>query len=368
MLSIPPASESIAKILERHWLLLKSIPEESLESTLQGFIEDLTLKIDFSHALSWVKRRKKLESGKEPTDEKSARLQEYEALCKDCIGDGEGSQTSEFENRTFLPPDELRPWFDLFSAVTRLREVRALCGFSRISPKNFPIEKINENLNKGNLSSLCIKNISWRPGIEVRGEGIFFKFNEERILKWSDKEGVKNRAASINRIFKELMESNGLEPPHEISPRLLIVHSFSHLLIRRLSLDCGYSSASLRERLYISESKSPDESMAGVLIYTASPDSDGSLGGLVSMAKPERISNLVSRSIIDADWCGNDPVCIETEPKMTGERLSGSSCHSCLLVPETACEKFNRELDRTFIAGHEEDNIEGFFSDFLESH
>lgn len=364
MLSIPPASEAIAKILERHWLLLRNIPDESLESALRGFIESYTLDIDFSHALSWIKRRKKLDSGETPTDEKTARLQEFEALSRNCLDDGDGNQISEFENRTFVPPEDIQPWFELMAAVTRLREVRAFCGFSRITPRPVALEQIAENLRREQICSPYLNPAGWRPGIEVRGEGIFFRLNEKRIMDWSGKTGVKAQADHIHQIFQDLITGTGLEPPHNITPRLLLVHSLSHLIIRRLSLDCGYSSASLRERLYISDGEGGAEPMAGVLIYTASPDSDGSLGGLVNMATPEGMRSLMFRAIMDADWCGNDPVCIETDPGMVGERLSGASCHSCLLVPETACEKFNRELDRAVITGFAEKNITGFFEGF----
>lgn len=130
-------------------------------------------------------------------------------------------------------------------------------------------------------------------------------------------------------------------------------------MIRQLSVDCGYSSSALREQLYLSES-ADSGAMNGVLIYTGSPDSEGSLGGLVRLADPYLSSDAVIRAVHAARWCGSDPVCLETDPHQSGERISGAACHCCLLVPETACEKFNRELDRSMLVGAADGSYRGF--------
>jgi hypothetical protein len=101
--------------------------------------------------------------------------------------------------------------------------------------------------------------------------------------------------------------------------------------------------------------------MSGVLVYTGSPDSDGSLGGLVRLAREALIERIVLRTINSARWCGSDPVCLETAPAQSGERVGGAACHSCLLLPETSCEKFNRELDRTMLVGGADGAWQGFF-------
>jgi hypothetical protein len=218
------------------------------------------------------------------------------------------------------------------------------------------------------IAPLTAGQAAWRPAVEIRGEGVFLRLNEEHLTEWSCETAVAERAAKINRLFTDRCSRDGVTPPYQITPRHLLVHSLAHILIRRMSLDCGYSSASLRERLYISDGEGAVPRMAGVLIYTASPDSDGSLGGIVSLAEPNRISSMLERAVEDALWCGNDPVCIETEPHMNGERLNAAACHNCLLVPETACEKFNRELDRGMLVGFPVSAsgaiVSGFFSDF----
>ena len=110
--------------------------------------------------------------------------------------------------------------------------------------------------------------------------------------------------------------------------------------------------------------------MNGVLIYTGSPDSEGSLGGLVRLADPSQIERIIMQAIGSSRWCGSDPVCLETDPAQSGDRISGAACHCCLLLPETACEKFNRELDRTMMVGShnpsEPTGWHGFFGSELE--
>jgi hypothetical protein len=368
MLSIPPASEAIARILERRWDLFRYIPAEALEPALKGFLDEHHPNTDFRQALDWLQRRRGIEEKRDPEDERGARRQEYEAMSQECISGEEDHQSSEFENRTYEPAPSMSPWFDLVAAVSRLREVRVTCGFSRIDPVAVSIEKIQTARTSGQLSPLGRRPANWLPAVEVRGEGIFFRFREDRMQTWEKSEHVVERAGSINAAYESYCAGKGFEPPHIITPRLLLVHSFAHAIIRRFSLDCGYSSASLRERLYIAE---PDAgaSMAGCLIYTGCTDSDGSLGGLVNLATPERLEQVIVGAIRDAAWCGNDPVCGETDPSASAERLSGACCHSCLLLPETACEKFNKELDRTMLVGGQGvkgEQIEGYFGGMIE--
>ena len=127
-----------------------------------------------------------------------------------------------------------------------------------------------------------------------------------------------------------------------------MLHTFSHLLIRELALECGYNTASIRERIYSdSSSTSP---MAGILIYTAAADSDGTLGGLVELGKPENLGRLISQALRRASICSSDPLCSEHDAS-ADRSLHGASCHGCSFVAETSCEKGNRYLDRALVTG-----------------
>ena len=175
------------------------------------------------------------------------------------------------------------------------------------------------------------------------------------------------RVDALERRSAAVAADRGYVREYGITARLLLVHSFAHALIRTISIDCGYSSSALRERLYVSEPDGLRPAMNGVLIYTGSPDSEGSLGGLVRLAEPAQLGRIVLRAIRSAQWCGSDPVCLETDPAQSGDRVSGAACHCCLLVPETACEKFNRELDRTMLVGSSEADTSGHWKGFFDT-
>lgn len=366
MLSIPPASEAISKILEPEWYWLSVAPDVGLEAMIEGVFRNRGITVDVAAAVDWVRRRKGIDENEETANELAARYEEFEALQEEVRPIAVDTHRPEFENSPFAPPDNVLPWIDLVSTVHRLREVRALCGFTRISPFSLNIEEIPEAIVQKTISPLATGNHDWRPAVEVRGEGIFFRLNEVTVSQWEGAPELVERSSQINAFLLSRCERDGTEPPYQITPRHLLVHSFAHILVRRMSLDCGYSSASLRERLYISEGGKDVPPMAAFLIYTASPDSDGSLGGLVSLATPERIGGLIARAVRDAVWCGNDPVCIEADPRLSGERMSAAACHNCVLLPETACEKFNRELDRGMLVGLHGAQMGGlgFFKDF----
>jgi hypothetical protein len=358
----------MAKILEPEWDWLSVAPDNVLVQIIEGFFGKRDIAVDPQLAADWVRRRKGIDADESAVDERSARYQEFLSLCEECRPVASATYRPEFENSPFTPAAKILPWVDLVSAVHRLREVRALCGFTRIQPYSLNIEDIPDAVVQKKIAPLSAGQAAWRPAVEIRGEGVFFRLNEERLSHWASEPVVTERADKINKLFAERCSRDGVTPPYQITPRHLLVHSLAHILIRRMSLDCGYSSASLRERLYISDGEGTVPRMAGILIYTASPDSDGSLGGIVSLADLDRVSSLLERAIQDALWCGNDPVCVETEPHMNGERLSAAACHNCLLVPETACEKFNRELDRGMLVGFpisaSGDIVSGFFSEF----
>ncbi len=116
---------------------------------------------------------------------------------------------------------------------------------------------------------------------------------------------------------------------------MLLLHTLSHLLIRQVSLECGYSSASLRERLYIGQ---PGARTAGVLLSTAASDSEGTLGGLVALGETRYLTRLLELAFDDAQRCSSDPLCAEHVPRDPSETLHAAACHACLFVSETSCE------------------------------
>lgn len=235
--------------------------------------------------------------------------------------------------RTQLPadwPDELRQKVASVSMVRRLREVRALLGFRRLSPSS------DNTLVPVNLGDA---KVSWLPGVEAWGEGIFVQLSEQAVKAWEAK-----AAASLQTRFagvRGTVERMGWHAA-TATPRFSLIHTLAHALIRRLSFDAGYSASSIRERIF----SSPEgQGMCGILLYTADGDSEGSLGGLVRLGDPVRFGRLLVAAMQDMSWCSADPVCRETSA--TGiDGLNAASCHACALVSETSCSFNNCVLDR----------------------
>jgi hypothetical protein len=243
---------------------------------------------------------------------------------------------------------------DLISAimlVERLREVRALAGFRRVEPGGRLIRP-----DLGHRPPL-----QWLPATEVFGEGIFIQLSPAAVSRWESRnEGaLRMRVRSIEATLRgDSWVADRFELAPEVTARFIMLHTFSHLLIRQLTYECGYSGAALRERLYAY----PDK--CGVLIYTADADSEGSLGGLVRQGKKDRIVDTILAALIRAKWCSNDPICREM-PAHGLEKLNHAACHACSLVAETSCTHLNLLLDRQMVVGNEGVGPVGFFSPIL---
>ena len=254
----------------------------------------------------------------------------------------------------------IRPYFSRIMLVDKLQETRALVGFSRI----FPDAGSNREALMSRLwKKRPHKGNTWLPAYKVFGEGIFIEFNETRLQSWLEDQPVllAGRSRPLADRYDKLRVLRRL-PPLDLSPRFILLHTFAHLVMNRLTFECGYSSASLRERLYVSSSA--DAPMAGVLIYTAAGDAEGTLGGLVRMGSPGRLEPMVIRALEGARWCSADPVCMEIGASggQGPNSCNLAACHNCVLVPETACEEFNRFLDRAFVVGTHNDARIGYFN------
>lgn len=241
--------------------------------------------------------------------------------------------------------------------VDRLQETRALVGFSRVVPSaGVELEAKKRLLRR----SLRHGEREWLPAYTVFGEGIYLELDGKALSDWeSQPEVVKRVAPLVER--NEQLKSAHRARPEDITPRFVLIHTLAHLLMNQLVFDCGYSSASLSERLYVSNS--PDREMAAVLLYTAAGDSEGTLGGLVRMGMAGRLEAVLARALNAATWCSADPVCMELGYEI-GQGPDGcnlAACHSCSLVPETACEEFNKYLDRGLVVGTPENPELGFF-------
>ena len=243
--------------------------------------------------------------------------------------------------------------------LERLREVNALIGFTRVEA----LEGSTASTGGAERANLSRTPPDWVPASQVHGEGIFIRFNEESLAKWEKLEPVKVIGAKLYEGHQGWRNARKQDPDEDFPGiRYVMLHTLAHLLIRELSLECGYNAASIRERIYADTEN--DDPQAGVLIYTAAADSDGTLGGLVDLGKPENLGRLLTQALNRAKVCSSDPLCSEHHPGKD-QSLHAAACHACTFVAETSCERGNRYLDRTLLVPTLENSSAAFFGDKL---
>lgn len=236
---------------------------------------------------------------------------------------------------------------DRLVSVERLKEVLVFRGFRRLG---------GETVTPPDLTD----ESDWLPALELYGEGVFFTLREEWLRRWEANEALLARARTFAaRLAGDPVRLLAQQP--QVSPRFLLLHTLAHLLVRELETAAGYPAASLKERIYSHAGGESDQPpMAGVLVYVAVPDTEGSLGGLIQQAEPRRFLRLLTAAVEAAAWCSMDPVCGEREGHGPG-LLNGAACHACALVPEPSCAYGNVLLDRTFVAGDAEGRCPALF-------
>ena len=144
--------------------------------------------------------------------------------------------------------------------------------------------------------------------------------------------------------------------------RYVLLHSFSHALMRQFAMECGYTQASIRERIYSNNPGQTGDPMAGILLYTSAPDSEGTLGGLVSLGEPHNLERHIDSALEACGLCASDPTCAEHMPGYGASTVHAAACHSCLFSPETSCERGNRYLDRSVLVSTVSHDNHRFFN------
>jgi hypothetical protein len=341
-LSIPPWSDPVQVALG---LYAEQLAKVDSQAKLEAWLELVNAPEleQFEPEQVWTALSRRREGAED--SQLDLRQEEWRALQAE---PGTIDPKAEFQSESVAVPPELGAFVARIVLLERLREVRALRGFTRIDP----IPDLGdmgevEALGSGMAPVMRTRPSRWYPGVEFRGEGIFIQLDEELVRDWETRAEVEAAAVSQLQAEEARAKARGFDLRSPRPARYVLLHSLSHALIRQLALDCGYSSTSLRERIY--SSTGPVLPQAGILIYTATPDSDGSLGGLVEMGEPEELGPLVERALRDAELCAGDPYCAGHGP-MEAERLNGAACHACLLISETACENGNRYLDRATLS------------------
>jgi hypothetical protein len=237
----------------------------------------------------------------------------------------------------------------------RLREVVSEIGFTRFESPALPVDS---EVDLGvRLAALALET-RWLPSIENRGEGVFVALNAEKVKSWTSRPAVKQRA----RDFQGGVQGTSkkpipLERVEQVYLPYIMLHSLSHLLLTAIALECGYAAASIRERIYVRHGA------YGLLLYTGTPDAEGTLGGLVQVGR--RIARHLDSALELGRLCSNDPVCAQHKPDHPheGRFTHGAACHGCLLIAEPSCERRNELLDRSLVVPTVDVTDAAFFSE-----
>jgi hypothetical protein len=268
---------------------------------------------------------------KEVMSYETIRKQEWNTIIRKNVDDlmGTGFKSIEVDIH-----EQMKPYFSSIVKIESLPEIQVLRGFTRLHYLDpFDATEI----------SVCsimqdAKSSDWLPAVKNLGEGIFFQFNIHKLIEWENREHVKQELSSIFDRYNKRREQMG-NSFISLKARHVLIHTFSHAMIQEFARFSGYATTSLRERLYCSGD------MYGVLIYTASSDSEGGLGGLIELSKPEKLYQIFIRALEKMEHCSSDPHCSDARFEMQST-VNGAACHACGFVSETSCEWGNQLLDR----------------------
>lgn len=343
-LFVPAKNNDLAELVAAHWTTLENAKTPDFLTAFRQIGVLLAFE-SFSDEEIWEAIEARRACGAEPAEDgrpPNLREPEWQVLSRpDPALDSE-----DFRLRSVDAPPRFGSQIKQVILAERLREVQAFIGFTRIDrPADWTYTEEVDEKARADISRLPP---TWVPAAEVRGEGIFVQLDESLLQAWERSEPVRQRAKEFRRAHHDWRVARQLEDSDESFPglRYVLLHSFSHALMRQLSLECGYGAASLKERLYVQPPHSGGEPMAGVLVYTAAPDSEGTLGGLVRLGEPEQLQRHIAQALELVRLCASDPLCSEHPVSAGNATLHGAACHACLFVPETSCERGNRYLDR----------------------
>ncbi|MCX4239768.1 DUF1998 domain-containing protein [Paraliomyxa miuraensis] len=295
--------------------------------------------VGLSDDLVWQELQRR--RGVETTQTRGIKQAELETLLSDELGRDDPSESFYATVRSLDGlPEVLVPIVERIVLVHRLREVTAQIGFTRFEAAMTDADgELDLDVRRAALSLDC----PWVPATEQRGEGVFVAIRPEAIRQWLRRRAVIAHGRRLEEGFSAWKQAHGRDRARFPGLPYVMLHSLAHLLITAVALECGYSASSIRERVYATGSG------CGILLYTATPGAEGTLGGLVEVGR--RIERHLLTALDMGRLCSNDPVCAGHEPNATFEQrfLHGAACHGCLLIAETSCEQRNELLDRALV-------------------
>ena len=337
VLALPTASSSLGQLIDDLWHTIGDIDSKATLNFAVKNMSALKELKNFDRDEVWLEIEKR-RGGEDDEDEDEDLLAPEWEQFSDPVHAKDGD---DFRLREVDSPVTFSSLFERVVLAERLREVVALTGFTRVDPPGEP----DRDGREAKVGPLSRGMPTWVPCAEVRGEGIFLQLKEEALQSWESRVEDSPQVEALRQAHRDWRDKRRLDPSLGWPGiRYVLLHTTSHLLMRELALECGYGSASISERLYAS---SEPVAMAGILLYTAAPDSEGTLGGLVSLGDPDTLDRLLRQALDHAKLCSSDPMCSEHQPSVDEDALHAAACHACLFAPETSCERSNRYLDRS---------------------
>ncbi len=359
-LSVPQAPDRLGQLVDSYWHILEKTEAAQNVALLQqvGLLPHLaTFPVD--DIWKAIERKRNAGQEVEVVTAPDLKVPEWQILSQADLA-GLPSNFPDFNVTNVPVPAGYTGFLSRVLQVNRLREVRALTGFTRIeSPADYSDEP--EALANFRVP-LSRSQPRWVPAGEIRGEGLFLQFDEAALNEWLSAKGRREYDGQFREAYRKWRLARNLDPERGyLGLRYVLLHSFSHAVMRELVLECGYTAASIRERIYSRQPTDENGPMAGILIYTAAPDSEGTLGGLVEMGRTDQLKPLLDTALDNLRLCASDPLCAEHFSR-NGQTLHAATCHACLFAPETACEKGNKYLDRSVLVPTIEKEHLAFFA------
>ena len=344
VLSLPEHDRAIDAVIEELWSYLKIVENASFLSMVKNYpaVAQSLAPFNDDDVLAAIARKR---SGT-LAPEKPIKQVELDAILAAPSGYGDDVPLNENFHARRLPEPVWRhrsvsDGIESVSQLHRLREVMALIGFTRFEAI---VADINGEYDRDVERAEIAREPSWYPAVENRGEGIFLRLRASAMDAWLAREQVKARIETLRRGHEQWQAKRKVQHDFPGGPYILL-HTLSHLLLQSLALRCGYPMSAIRERIYADK----DGGRYGILLYTGSPDSGGTLGGLVQQARA--IEDHLDHALRNAMLCSNDPICAQhtADDKLEGRWLLGAACHGCALVGESSCEMRNDYLDRALV-------------------
>jgi hypothetical protein len=344
VLSLPERDSGIDTVVENFWTYLKVVDNAAFLAMVKNYPEVAQGLAPFKDedVLAAIVRKK---SGM-AAPEKPIKQVELDAILSVPQGYGDDVPLNEDFHARRLPDHVWRrsavsTGIEAVYQLHRLREVMALVGFTRFEAIAPDIDgEYDQEVERAAIAT----EPSWFPAVENRGEGIFIQLRSQAVDAWQKRAAVEQRLKALIAGHDQWQARRKTQHPFPGGPYILL-HTLSHMLIQSLALRCGYPMSAIRERIYTD----PQEGRYGILLYTGSPDSGGTLGGLVQQARA--IEDHLDHALRTGMLCSNDPICAQHTPddRLEGRWLLGAACHGCALIGESSCEMRNDYLDRALV-------------------